>query len=146
MYSLNINLGFDENYEQLDTIEERSQECTPVYDINRQLSKDWGKLQTLSALNKSSLKSISEVEDEEIQKIQVVRSASKKKASKIALKQILGLKNKLRQLEEKIVINKQEISVTESENFEMQVRIKDLEDGIKVKVTSDSCLKLCSVF
>ena len=146
MYSLNINLGFDENYEQLDTIEERSQECTPVYDINRQLSKDWGKLQTLPALNKSSLKSISEVEDEEIQKIQVVRSASKKKASKIALKQILGLKNKLRQLEEKIVINKQEISVTESENFEMQVRIKDLEDGIKVKVTSDSCLKLCSVF
>lgn len=146
MYSLNINFGFEENYEQLDTIEERSQESTPVYDINRQLSRDWGKLQTLTALNKSSLKSISEVEDDVIQNMRVNRTASKKKASKIALKQILSLKSKLRQLEEHIVNNKQEISETESENFELQGKIKDLENEMKVKVSSNVCHKLCSVF
>lgn len=146
MHSLNINLRFEDHYEQLDTIEERSQEFTPVYDINRQLSRDWGKLHTLSLQNKPSLRNISEDEQEAIQTAKISRANSKRQKSKKTLKQILALKKKLTRLENQIKTNKQEISKTESENSELEAKIQGMQKEPKVKVSSHMCKNLCSIF
>lgn len=130
MFSLGIDMRFDDNYDQLDTIEERSQECTPQVELVRQLSREWNKLQTISFNNRSDLISISEVDDEFIQNICESKLKNEEshnaESTKYLIKQIAKLRHKAEHLQKVLNERHQEILDTETENSGLKEKINEL--------------------
>jgi chromosome segregation ATPase len=133
MYSLGIEMRFDDNYDPLDTIEERSQECTPQVELARQISRDWNKLQTISFNNKSDLLSISEADDELFQNFCETDEKHEEfdESTRVLIKHIAKLSVEVDHLKKVLHDKNQEILETDSENSDLKEKMNELSTANK---------------
>lgn len=143
-YGLNIEMEFLENFaDQLDTIEEKSQECTPQFELARQHAKEWSKMCAKSFQSKSDeLSSICEMHDDINQHINEIKDSFLEineelnipnPSSKTIVAKIFKLKVLMQDLQKKLEQCKAEISDTEKENTDLASKIKQLEQIVNGK-------------
>ena len=139
-----INIILCEEYsDQLDTIEERSEECTPQYELVRQFAREWTRQFS------NEIASIIEDNCEFQQNIDEIKISFKeineelegnRLSSQKILKMILKLQSELEILKNLLDQSKSEMECAELETTLLMKRIKDLED-IMQKKSSESTHK-----
>ena len=151
MESLGIQFKlFDYLDDQLDTIEERSQECTPRTDLVKQHTKEWGRMRTRSFHSKSGEHNhvLEGKSDDNSIKGSLKEENLKVKADQLdaglTFNSLVNLQKKMNKLQKVLLGNTEKIKLLEIESTDLVTKVKDIEFTKELKFeNSKFCKSTC---